>query len=266
MNGPLPPISSSLGVLRGALGDRALHPFESVHRGTGRQPLEQRLVDDGGSARRVEDEDRDPIGTFRPGPQVRTNPSSSPDSRYSRTTVASSSIVFAGADLLGSDGPLGPLGETRGDLGRGVRIDLRQLVEDAARGLPVTIAHVAKVTRSEASRGGTSVPRASTTACWVSARRPRPRRTPHRPDPPGRWGRRNARSRRIGRRRRDVRAGRVGGRRGDMRLRMLLGQLLCQRLRDLPGGQLGLLGGDLLGVMPFWCSASSATWSRFSIA
>ena len=33
--------------------------------------------------------------------------------------------------------------------------------------LPVTMAQVAKVTRSAASRGGTSAPSASTTACWV---------------------------------------------------------------------------------------------------
>ena len=35
--------------------------------------------------------------------------------------------------------------------------------------LPVTMAQVAKVIRSAASRGGTSVPRASTTACWLRA-------------------------------------------------------------------------------------------------
>ncbi len=34
--------------------------------------------------------------------------------------------------------------------------------------VPVTMAHVANVTRSAASRGGTSVPSASVTACWVS--------------------------------------------------------------------------------------------------
>ena len=34
--------------------------------------------------------------------------------------------------------------------------------------LPVTIAHVAKVTRSAASRGGTSASSASATACWLS--------------------------------------------------------------------------------------------------
>ena len=34
--------------------------------------------------------------------------------------------------------------------------------------LPVTIAHVANVTRSAASRGGTSAPSASVTASWVS--------------------------------------------------------------------------------------------------
>src|SRR5690349_680405 len=33
--------------------------------------------------------------------------------------------------------------------------------------LPVTIAHVANVTRSAASRGGTSAPSASVTASWV---------------------------------------------------------------------------------------------------
>jgi hypothetical protein len=34
--------------------------------------------------------------------------------------------------------------------------------------LPVTIAQVANVTRSAASRGGTSEPSASATACWLS--------------------------------------------------------------------------------------------------
>ena len=123
--------------------------------------------------------------------------------------------------------------------------------------LPVTIAHVANVTRSAASRGGTSAPSASVTASWVS--------TPC--------------AARVGRSAASVGRARLSGtcrvrrRRRDRHVRSRCGRWCfgaasarARRPCVAPPMQLGLRGRDLLGVCVFWCSASSSTSSRCSIA
>ena len=158
-------------VLRRALLDRALDPFEAVHRGVRRQPVEQRLVHHRRAAGRVEHEHRHLRATLLGrARRVRTNPSISPASRYSRTLSASASMFCRRQHVLGGDRALGALGEplrpswprcSSSSLGSGLKMPPGDL--------PVTIAQVAKVTRSAASRGGTSELSASATACWLSA-------------------------------------------------------------------------------------------------
>ena len=108
--------------------------------------------------------------------------------------------------------------------------------------LPVTIAHVANVTRSAASRGGTSAPSASVTASWVStcaAAGPAARRCSAR-GPSGRPGRSAAAGSAAsdGRRRRLRLAARPAGP-APARLEPVAGVA--------PPISCGLLGGDLLG-------------------
>ena len=101
--------------------------------------------------------------------RVRTKPSIWPASRCSRTTVASASMVGA---VLTSSAVIGALGAFRKPLRPSSRRSSSSSSGSALKmppgDLPVTIAHVANVTRSAASRGGTSEPSASVTACCVS--------------------------------------------------------------------------------------------------
>src|SRR4051812_7606572 len=100
---------------------------------------------------------------------VRTNPSSSPASRNSRTVVASASIVVAPVTSSTLIGPSARSESRCATFAAASASSLGSSLKMPPGDLPVTIAHVANVNLSAASRGGTSEFSASEMACWFSA-------------------------------------------------------------------------------------------------
>ena len=153
---------------------------------------------------------------------------------------------LGGRDVLDGDGAFSPLGEPGRDLGRGVAVDFRQLVEDSARRLT-----------GDDRPGGEGDPFGGFPGRNVGAQGVDDGLLAQRLTRSGGRGLGSrsgggsgfrVRSGRIGRRRRNARSGRIGGRRRHIRVEfgVLGGELGRQFRRHLARGDRGLLGGDLL--------------------
>ena len=117
----------------------------------------------------------------------------------------------------------------------------------------MTMAQVAKVMRSAASRGGTSVPRASTTACWLSA-------LPA--TAAGDWADGPATA--FGPAGSDGGGG--GGGASDWSSGCLAASLAASSGGSSPDAIAACSAAICSGVSVFWCSCNSDTVSRFAIA
>ena len=172
MNGPLPPISSSFGTYSAARSSmepstRSM-PYIGVSGGSRFSSGSYTTVEPPAGWNTNTGIFEEPSGSLDGARSVRTNPSISPASRCSRTTDASASMVGA---VFTSSAVMVPSARSES------RCAIFSAVSSSSAGsalkmppgdLPVTIAHVANVTRSAASRGGTSAPSASVTASCVS--------------------------------------------------------------------------------------------------
>ena len=145
-------------VLLGPLVERSFHPLDTVDRHVGGQSSQQRLVGQTGAARRVEQEQRVRVLPSTGARRVRTKPSRSAALQMLAHHAGKLLDVLRVQHVVDGDLALGPLRQPRGQLRReppAVRIG--SVLKMPPADSPVTIAQVAKVSRSAASRGGTSV-------------------------------------------------------------------------------------------------------------